>query len=201
MTGKRTRKRKTTSPLQQGRKTGASKLDKAVASNIGPLLNGTILAIDPSSGSANSQPGYALFKSGQLEDSGLVRIRSGDEVHNRLYRLSHSLREDFEQPDLLVTENIPPFMGEGPGAAFATRNVISLHQSVGVIMSIWDVPVLLVSPRSWRSLVPDNYHKSDENDAIMLGWTAIHKALLANSLEFREFDERLLHKLTTGVWP
>lgn len=68
-------------------------------------------------------------------------------------------------------------------------------------MSIWDVPVLLVSPRSWRSLVPDNYHKSDENDAIMLGWTAIHKALLANSLEFREFDERLIYKLTTGVWP
>lgn len=175
-------------------------MDQAVAQYLGPLLNGQVLAIDPSSGSANSQPGYAIYKAGQLVDSGLVRIRSGDHISNRLYRLSSSLREDFEVPDLLVTENIPPFMGEGPGAAFATRNVISLHQSVGVVMSIWDVPVLQVSPRSWRSLIPDNYLKSDENDAIMLGWTAIHKAKLVEGIEFLEFDAKLLHKLTTGRW-
>jgi len=183
------------------KKTSSSKLEGQVLSHLGELLNGEILAIDPSSGSANSQPGYAIYKAGQLVDSGLVRIRSGDDISNRLYRLARSLREDFSKPDLLVTENIPPFMGEGPGASFATRNVISLHQSVGVVMSIWDVPVLQVSPRSWRSLVPDNYFKTDENDAIMLGWTAIHKAYLSERKEFRELDERLVHKLTTGKWP
>lgn len=197
MTGRGTKKRKTVS---KGPKTPSSKLEQAIAQYANELLSGTILAIDPSSGSANSQPGYAIYQAGQLQDSGLVRIRSGDAVHNRLHRLARSLREDFTKPDLLVTENIPPFMGDGPGAAFATRNVISLHQSVGVVMSIWDVPVLQVSPRSWRSLVPDNYLKSDENDAIMLGWTAIHKAKLLTSLEFMEFDQRLLTKLTTGKW-
>lgn len=192
------RKRKDT--LMAGPKTSISKLEQSIREHTALLLNGMVLAIDPSSGSQNSQPGYAIYKSGQLVDSGLVRIRSGDHISNRLYRLSKSLREDFEQPDLLVTENIPPFMGEGPGAAFATRNVISLHQSVGVVMSVWDVPVLQVSPRSWRSLIPDNYVKSDENDAIMLGWTAIHKAYLAENLDIKRFDERLTRKLTTGEW-
>lgn len=164
------------------------------------LLHGTILAIDPSSGSANSQPGYAIYKAGRLVDSGLVRIRSGDHISNRLYRLSRSLLEEFEQPDLLVTENIPPFMGDGPGAAFATRNVISLHQSVGVIMSVWPVPVVAVSPRSWRSLVPDNYLKSDENDAIMIGWTAIEIARRVQGVDAEPFAAPLLTKLTTGNW-
>jgi len=194
------RPRKVKDPLMAGPKTSVSKLEQSIREHTAPLLNGTVLAIDPSSGSQHSQPGYAIYKAGQLVDSGLVRIRSGDHISNRLYRLAKSLREDFEEPDLLVTENIPPFMGEGPGAAFATRNVISLHQSVGVIMSVWSVPVLQVSPRSWRSLIPDNYVKSDENDAIMLGWTAIHKAHLAENLDIRQFDERLTHKLTTGEW-
>jgi hypothetical protein len=160
-----------------------------------------MLSIDPSSGSANSQPGYALYRGGQLIDSGLVRIRSGDHISNRLYRLARTLREEFDKPDVLVTENIPPFMGEGPGAAFATRNVISLHQAIGVIMSVWDVPVLQVSPRSWRSHVPDNYHKSDENDAIMLGWTALLKLKEIDDMPIEEMDSRLIHKLTTGNWP
>ncbi len=185
------------------KKKSASKLtalDKSVQENINALISGVILAIDPSSGSAASQPGYALYAGTSLKDSGLVRIRSGDHISNRLHRLSRTLRDEFSKPDLLVTENIPPFMGDGPGAAFATRNVISLHQSVGVIMSVWDVPVVLVSPRSWRSLVPDNYLKSDENDAIMIGWTAVQKARELADLDPMEFSPQLLHKLTTGNW-
>ena len=135
-----------------------------------------------------------------MVDSGLLNIKWGDAVHNRLYRLAKSLREEFEQPDLLITEHLAPFMGEGKGAFFSTRNVISLHQSVGVIVSTWDVPVLAISPRSWQAVAPDNYLKSDENDAIMLGWTALHKASLLTNQEFLEFDDRLLTKLTTGRW-
>lgn len=177
-----------------------SALEREALEHSSSLLNGTVIAIDPSSGSANSQPGYAVYHCGQLKDSGLVRIRSGDHISNRLYRLSRSLLEEFEQPDLLVTENIPPFMGDGPGASFATRNVISLHQSVGVIMSVWPVPVVAVSPRSWRSLIPDNYVKSDENDAIMIGWTAIQVARRVQGIEETSFPAPLLHKLTTGKW-
>lgn len=196
MTGKRVKKHKVTS----GPKTSASKLDQAVAKYVTQLSEGTVLSIDPSSGSEKSQPGYALFKQGKLVDSGLVRLKYGIELSNRLYHLSKSLREDFEKPDILVTEHLAPFMGEGKGAFFSTRNVISLHQSVGVIMSVWDVPVLTVSPRSWHAITPDNYIKSDENDAIMIGWTALTKAHLIYAKDFLQFDDRVLNKLTTGKW-
>ena len=196
MTGKRVKKHK----LISGPKTSASRLDQAISKHIEKIETGTLLAIDPSSGSEKSQPGYALFKQGKLVDSGLVRIRPGVELSNRLYNLSKSLREDFDQPDLLVTEHLAPFMGEGKGSFFSTRNVISLHQSVGVIMSIWDVPVLTVSPRSWHALTPDNYLKSDENDAIMIGWTVLAKCHLITAKDFLEFDDRLINRLTTGEW-
>lgn len=193
---------KSTTGKSRSKKSSVKKsvLETEVSANLNNLLNGTVLAIDPSSGSAGSQPGYAIFAGGVLRDSGLVRIRSGDHISNRLYRLSKTLREEFSQPNVLVTENIPPFMGEGPGAAFATRNVISLHQSIGVVMSVWDSPVIQVSPRTWRSLIPDNYLKSDENDAIMLGWTAIAKAREIEGEEVPPMSDRLIHKLTTGEW-
>ena len=181
-------------------KSSMSKLDQQIVQHLEPLLQGIVLAIDPSSGSEKSQPGYALFDHGQLVDSGLVRIRSGDALSNRLHRLAASLREDFPQPHVVITENIPPFMGEGNAAKFATRNVISLHQSIGVVMSVWDAPVLLVSPRTWRSHIPDNYFKSDENDAIMIGWTVLKKSKEYADREPMVFDQLLLTKLTTGKW-
>lgn len=205
-TGKRTKKSKATS---EGKSTRGTKvkatpkltsLERDLAPVLGLALNGTVLAIDPSSGSTLSQPGYAIFVNGRLKDSGLVRIRSGDHISNRLYRLSKTLREEFEQPTLLVTENIPPFMGDGPGAQFATRNVISLHQSIGVVMSVWDVPVIQVSPRTWRSRIPDNYLKSDENDAIMIGWSALQTARKLAQIEEEELSPELIRKLTTGSW-
>ena len=158
-------------------------------------MHGQVLAIDPSSGSEKSQPGYAIYQAGELIDCGLINIKWGDAVANRLYRLASSLREDFKQPDILVVEHLAPFMGEGK-SFFSTRNVISLHQSVGVIMSIWDVPVLAVSPRSWQALTPDNYVKSDQNDAIMLGWTVIHKASLYECGEFKDLNDQLIELIT-----
>lgn len=192
MTGRKTKKRKVAS---KGPKTNSSKLDLAVSQHADKALNGYLLAIDPSSGSEKSQPGYAIYRGGQLVDYGLINIKWGDAVANRLYRLAKSLREEFQQPDLLVVEHLAPFMGEGK-SFFSTRNVISLHQSVGVIMSIWDIPVLAVSPRSWQSLAPDNYQKSDQNDAIMLGWTVLHKASLQECGEFKDMDDQLIDLLT-----
>jgi len=174
-------------------------LEKQITAHIDKVKTGSVLAIDPSSGSYSSQPGYAIYKEGRLEDSGIVEIHSGDHISNRLYRLSKALKEEFEQPSLLVTENIPPFMAE-KGSPFATRNVISLHQSVGVIMSVWDVPVVTVSPRTWRSYIPDEYIKHDEHDAIMIGWAAIQAARGLEG-EKDELPHRILKKLTTGDWP
>ena len=194
--GKRTK----SSSDGSARKQKLTGLDKDLSGCINDVISGTVLAIDPSSGSTNSQPGYAIYQAGRLVDSGLVRIHSGDHISNRLHRLATTLRTEFIKPDILVTENIPPFMGEGPGASFATRNVISLHQSIGVIMSIWDVPVVQVSPRTWRSKIPDNYLKSDENDAIMLGWTAINRGRELVGMQSIELSDRLLIKLQKGSW-
>lgn len=178
-----------------------TQLEKAVYPHLDKLLKANTLAIDPSSGSYSSQPGYALYKEGVLEDSGIVNIHSGDHVANRLYRLRNILQTEFETPDILVIENIPPFMAEKGGSQFATRNVISLHQSIGVVMSIWDVPVITVSPKSWRFLTPDGYKKDDEHDAIMIGWAAIEKARSLAGSESVSLSKDLLHKLTTGQWP
>lgn len=175
-------------------------LEKQIVSHVSPLKKGSVLAIDPSSGSYSSQPGYAIYKDGVLEDSGIVEIHSGDHISNRLHRLSKCLRDEFAQPDILVTENIPPFMAEKGSSPFSTRNVISLHQSVGVIMSVWDVPVITVSPRTWRSYIPDKYIKHDEHDAIMIGWAALQAAKGLEG-EKDELPNRIHTKITTGDWP
>lgn len=175
-------------------------LEKQLVGHVDKIKTGIILAIDPSSGSYNSQPGYALYNKGELEDSGIVEIHSGDHISNRLHRLAKALKEEFDEPALLVTENIPPFMAEQGSSPFATRNVISLHQSVGVIMSIWDVPAITVSPRTWRSFIPDNYIKNDEHDAIMIGWAAVQYAKRIEGEEPNELTEDILIKLTTGEW-
>jgi hypothetical protein len=175
-------------------------LEKQLVGHVDKIKNGSVLAIDPSSGSYSSQPGYAIYKNGQLDDSGIVEIHSGDHISNRLHRLAKALKEEFDEPALLITENIPPFMAEKGTSPFATRNVISLHQSVGVIMSVWDVPVITVSPRTWRSFIPDGYMKDDEHDAIMIGWAAVQYAKRLEGETKEEIPEDVIIKLTTGEW-
>lgn len=163
-----------------------------------------MLAIDPSSGSENSQPGYALYEGGELVDSGYISIGKGDRISGRLYRLARSLREEFREPDVLVTENIPPFMGPSAGGArggnYGSKAVIHLHQSIGVVMSVWDVPVVSVTPRTWRSMVPPMYTKTDEADAIMLGWAALQTGRKMAGVDLLDMPLRLKRKLETGEW-
>lgn len=177
-----------------------SSLEAQVLTHADIFKTGNILAIDPSSGSYRSQPGYALYVKGKLEDSGIVEIHSGDHISNRLHRLSKALSEEFEKPDILITENIPPFMAGKGDSPFATRNVISLHQSVGVIMSVWDAPVITVSPRTWRSYIPEAYIKDDEHDAIMIGWAALQAVRKGQKEAPLDLPDRMLKKLTTGEW-
>lgn len=177
-----------------------TQLEEDVAACLSPLLSGRVLAIDPSSGSAESQPGYAIFEGGNLVDSGYISIGKGDRISGRLYRLGRALREEFPQPDVLVTENIPPFMGRGDGGGFGTRAVIHLHQSIGVVMSIWDVPVVRVTPRTWQSMIPPLYQKTDEADAIMLGWASLQTGRRLAGLEPETMTGKLKRKLETGEW-
>jgi hypothetical protein len=132
------------------------------------LIGGNVLAIDPSSGSAKSQPGYAVWQAGELMDSGIIRIQPGGELSNRLFHLADSLRREFQTPDLLITEGISIIMS---GTGFSGPSMISLQRAIGVVQSCFDCPCLEVAPRTWRKYIPEGYIKTDENDAIMIGAT------------------------------
>lgn len=154
-------------------------------------IEGMLLAVDPSSGSRESQPGFALFMDGVLKEAGTIRVTPGDNIHKRLYELRRSLMEDFAVPHMLVTENLPPFMSGG-----FNRSVLNLHYSVGVIMSVFLCPCARVHPKGWRAHIDaDKYIKSDRNDAIMLGYTAIHDTCNLLGIDCTQDWEEIL-KLT-----
>lgn len=146
-----------------------SKYEKDLA-KLGSLpMTGTVLAIDPSSGSVGSQPGFALFREGRLVEAGTIRVTPGDDIHARLFELRRSLMEDFTTPDVLVTENIPPFMGGG-----FNRAILNLHYSVGVILSVFLAKTIRVTPITWqKNISKDSYCKSDTHDSIMMGLKVI----------------------------
>lgn len=143
-----------------------SKLHHALEQHGELLKTGTVLSIDPSSGSQNSQPGYAIFEKGKLQDSGIIRIKARVALYNRLYELAEALRHDFIKPDLLITEGISIIMS---GSGFAGPGMVSLQRAIGVVQSCFSAPCLEVAPVTWRKYIPSEYKKTDENDAIMIG--------------------------------
>lgn len=138
------------------------------------VIKGKVLAIDPSSGSRNSQPGYAIYEAGTLVDSGIIQVNHKNQLHSRLFYLAGCIRDQFDTPDILVTENISSVMNSNSG--FMSKNMVPLQRAVGVVQSIFECPCLEVAPATWRKYIPKDYVKSDENDAIMLGWAAIYEA-------------------------
>lgn len=138
------------------------------------VMQGTLLAIDPSSGSRNSQPGYSLYQAGVLIDAGIIKLKVGSELHSRLFHLADSIRNDFSTPDILVTEAISSVMN--PKQGFMSKQMVPLQRAVGVVQSCFDCPVLEVAPATWRKYITNNYVKSDTNDAILLGYTALMEA-------------------------
>lgn len=144
-------------------------LEKQVARVIPQILGGNVLAIDPSSGSRNSMPGYAVFQEGVLIDSGYIEVARDREFNRKLFLISKTLREEFPTPDVLVVEFIPPFM---KGSGFS-KSIVSLQRAIGAIIGSIDRPLVEVPPITWHKHAPINYQKTDEKDAIMLGYTAV----------------------------
>lgn len=169
-----------------------SKLEIAIRPHVNAILNGTILSIDPSSGSKESMPGYSIFKAGVFYDSGVIRLEHRQSLAGRLYDLREALQRDFTCPDVLVVENIAPFIGGN-----TTRSILSLHKAVGVTVSCFDCPLMEVAPISWRRFIPENYRKTDECDAIMMALTVLKIA--SGKTEFPITDV-LLAKLKSGEW-
>lgn len=175
-----------------------SKLSDSISPHVSKILTGTIIAIDPSSGSRESMPGYAIFKGGVFIDSGIVKLKAGTELHSRLFYLRKALCEDFQDivPDILVTENIPPVMMTGAGGKqFFNKSMLSLQKSIGVAISCFDCPLIEVAPISWRKYIPENYVKSDEADAIMMAITVLK---IANPAY--EIEAKILNRIAGKSW-
>lgn len=136
---------------------------------------GTVLAVDPSIGSASSMPGYAIAVDGVMVDSGILTINPREPHNKRLAGIQAQLRKLTPNPNVLICEAIAPMLSVG-GA-----NVIQLHWAVGAIQATFpDAGVLLIPNQTWkkylRGVKLDNYIKCDETDALALLLTYFHLA-------------------------
>ena len=157
-------------------KLGKSKAVEDVTKCYEEILTGTILCVDPSSGSGSSMPGYALYEAGELQEHGIVDIlKVGQKVQNRLRELAISFRDDFDKVDVLVIEDIPPIHGGGRGRfGSQMKSHASLLKSVGCIIGAVDSDhVVSIHPRVWQKWKDENYVKSDHADATYIGIAAI----------------------------
>ena len=151
----------------------ASRLAQEVGKFQTEIQQGYMLAIDPSSGSSGSLPGFAIFEAGKLVDAGTISLPRGTkQIHSRLFLLRDTLEKEFKKPDILAVEWIAPIF---PGAknAFFQKSASSLMKSVGAIMSVWDCPVIEPAPTTWHTMTPPGYEKNDANDACMIGNAAL----------------------------
>lgn len=143
-----------------------SKLDIAARPALPHLFKGTILAVDPSIGSASSMPGYALVVDGVMVDSGILSINPRESASKRLSGIQHQLLALVPNPNVLVIEKIAPMLSCG-GAG-----VIQLHWACGVILATYpDAVPVMIPNQTWKKYLRDKgieYKKSDENDAIVL---------------------------------
>lgn len=148
-------------------------------------LKGRVLCIDPSSGSEQSVPGFALFEGQLLREVGFLEISRTSDAPIRFKELVAALRDNFsEEVDVLVIEYVPPFMSKPGKGGFRTQGVVNLHRAIGITMGVvnWK-SIIQVPPISWRTWVTNNvgaigstYKKRDDRDALALGLTVFHLA-------------------------
>ncbi len=169
-------------------KLGKSKAVDDVMKCYETILTGTLLCVDPSSGSESSMPGYALYDNGVMTEKGIVEVLSkGSKVQNRLKELADCFREDFDAVDVLVIEDIPPIHG-GARRGFGGRmkSHASLLKSVGAIIgAVKATHIVSINPRVWQKWKDENYVKSDDVDAQYMGIAAIEMSKMIQTKELK----------------
>lgn len=161
-----------------------SKIFKAVEKCYETVLTGTILAVDPSTGSKSSRPGYAWFEKGKLIESGEIIVDIEANRSKRLYEIAATIREEFPCPDILAVEYIPPVSYRGTENRMNSVSLMALQKAIGAIMGAHPVEYLLEVPAaSWKKYKPKNYVKTDEMDAVTIGLCIIGLAKLAKKYE------------------
>lgn len=150
-----------------------SKLAEFCSTYYSEVLNGNLLAIDPSSGSTSSMPGYAIYRCGILVDSGFIQLTANTRLHQRLHQLMECLRVDFleaESIDVVAVEYIAMKNYKGSGTRHSAVSLLPLQRSVGVVQAVFGgLPVIEVAPISWKKYAEPDQVKTDEFDAIGIG--------------------------------
>jgi Holliday junction resolvasome RuvABC endonuclease subunit len=155
--------------------TKTSRVYSEVRDNLTLLLKGRVLAIDPSIGSTSSMPGWAYYNAGELIESGILEINPKQSVWDRLQDLSRLVRQLYKRfdIDILIYEDIPS-QRQGGGNANAHA---SLLKAQGAIMSVPGPRAYVgIFPVSWKRMVRPTYVKSDEADAIEIGYIVLEIA-------------------------
>ncbi len=153
-----------------------NKTQQKILPLISTILEGKILAVDPSTGSKSSLPGFAWFEKGQLIESGVIEVNLNTNKSLRLYEIARTIREDFDKPDILIVEYIPPMVYSK--SKMSGVSLMALQKAIGAIIGAQPFENLLEIPEpAWRHHKPPDYVKSDEYDAISLGLCAINTAL------------------------
>lgn len=140
------------------------KFRKAVSKSKDLILTGRVVSIDPASGSS-SMPGWALFESGQLIESGTIKLDSSEPVQTRLNTMFYALSQGLGHlpPDVVIMEEIRGKMAHA-----------YLMWACGVSAAAFAHATLLELPVSfWKAILPNGYSKADDTDAVYIGLAAI----------------------------
>lgn len=160
-------------PDRKPKKVKLPKYKQAIQDCYDCILTGKLLAIDPSTGSGSSMPGYAVFQEGKLLESGIILVDLKGNRSQKLYEINRTLREDFTGPfDVVAVESAGYFIGKMNPAA-----VISLQRAIGAVIAAHPVKCLIEVPSNvWQRHTFPGYIKTDENDAISIGLCVINTA-------------------------
>jgi len=161
---------------------------------------GTLIALDPSSGSEASMPAVAVFVKGKLVFAESLYVAPGKPLCYRLSRLLKemlAIREKWE-PDAIAVEWIPQKIN---GSA-----IPALRSAIGVMLAVFGEradKVLEVPAMAWQSVVKkkagEDYIKSDIADAVGIGTWVFEAAGI--EMPVVEIYRELNLRLTEGLPP
>lgn len=155
-----------------------------IEQNIQGLLHGQVVCIDPSVGSYSSLPGWSVYRKQLPIASGVFDMPLAKSLPDRLRALHNYVRKLYIEypPDVLVYEDIPAQRHGGGNA----NSHASLLKSVGAILAVPGPDGHVgIMPVSWKPRVRPGYIKSDEGDALEIGWIVIDVARQLESGEMR----------------
>lgn len=130
--------------------------------NSGVVLHGTLVTLDPSIGSRDSQTGYAMFYQGRMQLSGRVFVDPKADVYKRTRILYETLATLLPSPpDVLGIEGLP--------TSFA--NVKTIWAAALAIAATDAVVTIELPIPFWKAYAKAKagYVKGDEADAIVMG--------------------------------